>query len=46
MNPDFTRRVRFVMWWNRLVFYRGLPTWLGWNLTIREPGCVWKKVRR
>jgi hypothetical protein len=46
MHPDLTRRVRLVMAWNRLVYYRGLPTWLGWNLRVRESGCVFKKAAR
>lgn len=46
-HPDLTQRVRLVMAWNRFVFYHPpLPTWLGWNLIIRKPGCVLRKDRR
>jgi hypothetical protein len=34
------------MWWNGFVFKRELPDWLGWDLTVRKPGCVMRKVRR
>ena len=47
MHPDFTRRVRLVMWWNRFVFdHPPLSTKLGWDLTTRESGCVFKKSER
>lgn len=35
------------MAWNRFIFdHPPLPTSLGWDLTIREEGCVLKKSER
>lgn len=44
-HPGFTRRVRLVMRWNRLVYDLGLPR-LGWDLTVREQGHVFKRSER
>ena len=45
MSPYLTRRVRLVMRWNRFVFERGVAR-LGWDLTVREPGSIFKRKHR